>query len=232
MPDAAHDLVLPAPLAAYEARTGQPETRTGVRFLRGVNTVFCSAFHRVTALNACPLPATGPAILICNHINYLDPPMIQSRANRVIRWLMVQDFYDKKHLQWIFSQVGTIPVRHDGRDALATRYAFKVLESGGVLGIFPEGGLAETTEVKPFHPGAAVIAAKSGVPVYPVGIEGTHRGKPFTRAYLTPQRSTLAFGEPILVPRKGGEGGLEGATSRFQQAVEGLRARISTHAKV
>ncbi len=109
----------------------------------------------------------------------------------------MQEYYDIPSLRWIFQTVGAVPVPGDGRDAAAVRAALRVLKSGNVLGIFPEGGLSPSRALRPFAPGAAIIASRAGVPIIPAYIWGTHRRQSHLAGYLVPQEATVAFGPPI-----------------------------------
>ena len=152
------------------------EHRPIVRLLQAANICFARIYHRVDVISPCRLPRHGPAILVCNHISGLDPVMIQSVCPRLIVWMMAREYYEQPALNWIFKQILAIPVSRSGQDLSATRQAMRALRNGHVLGVFPEGRLEEQNELLPFQTGAAVLAEKTGAPVYPAHIEGTARG--------------------------------------------------------
>ena len=79
----------------------------------------------------------------------------------------------------------------------ATRQALRALRDGNLLGIFPEGRLEPTRELLPFHPGAALLAVKTGAAVYPAYIDGTHRADNIVAAVTRPGEARLTFGQPI-----------------------------------
>src|SRR4051812_46273398 len=76
------------------AKTRPDESRLPLRILRVVNTCFARHFHHLEVLSPCPLPPTGPAILVCNHISGLDPVLIQSASKRLIVWMMAREYYE------------------------------------------------------------------------------------------------------------------------------------------
>ncbi len=152
-------------------------------------------FHRLTVLSRCPIPRVGPAILVCNHTSSIDPAFVQSVCHhRLITWMMAREYQDIKGTGWFFKAVGIIPVERSGRDTAPLRAAIRALEAGRVLGIFPEGRIAPTKDFLPFQTGVALMAIKTGVPVYPVYLDGTQRNKGMMEACLQSQNASVIFG--------------------------------------
>ena len=111
-----------------------------------------------------------------------------------------------------------------GRDLTATRAALRTLAEGRVLGVFPEGRIEKTHDLIPFQTGVALMAIKTGVPVYPAYINGSQRGMSMVRAFLTPSEATIAFGPPVQFERGStSKEALDAVTRRIQEAVEKLK---------
>ena len=119
------------------------------------------------------LPDRGAAIVLANHASFLDPFLISARCGRPVRWLVSREFYAKPQLKWILRWFGTIPVGGGQSMVRSYRRIAEVLERGGLVGIFPEGGISRDGEMKPFRDGAAVLACRFRVPVVPMHIDGT-----------------------------------------------------------
>jgi 1-acyl-sn-glycerol-3-phosphate acyltransferase len=189
-----------------------------------LNRRFCHSMHRVDAVTPCPVPATGPAIVVCNHISHIDPAMIQSGCpQRVIQWMMTREFYDLPMLGRLFRLVQAIPVKPSGKDMAAMRTALRALEDGRVVGIFPEGRISREGGLLPMQTGVALMAIRAGVPVYPVGLDGTQRNSSFWEACLSPQRACLAFGEAVQFERSGADRHtIHAATDAIRDAVQDL----------
>lgn len=218
----------PVPARAFPIAQ-QFEQSLGVRALKIANACFGGIYHQVTVLEPSQLPLVGPGILICNHVNFLDPILIQAHVTRTITWMMAREYYDMPVLGRIFQTVEAIPVDRDGRDVSATRAAMRALDEGRILGLFPEGGLQEpgARALKPFQPGVGMLALRSAAPVYPAYIDGTHRGKSFAQACLLRQHAVLAFGEALSpVKSAGRRPGIEAVTAQFQGSVEGLKKQV------
>lgn len=218
----------PAPAAAGVLPADAPERRLVIRMLHAFDRLFSRAYHRLKVLDACPLPLSGPAILVCNHTGPLDPLFLQAvSSRRLINWMMASEYMKIPVLSWVFRTIGIIPVDRSGRDSGPLRAALRALGQGRILGIFPEGRIEETRELLPFQTGVALMAIKAKVPVYPAYLDGTQRGQGMLAACLSPNDGILAFGPVVDLGRFGtGKAELDEATEIIRQAVDALRRRV------
>jgi 1-acyl-sn-glycerol-3-phosphate acyltransferase len=116
---------------------------------------------------------TSPgAIVVANHASGLDPFLLQAPLRRRIRWLMAQDQMLPAFAEaWEHLQV--LPVTYGAGDSTTFREANRHVQSGGVIGIFPEGGIARPArQVRPFLAGVGLMVARAKVPVIVCWIEG------------------------------------------------------------
>jgi 1-acyl-sn-glycerol-3-phosphate acyltransferase len=144
------------------------------------------------------VPATGAFILVSNHLNNADPPVLTQTMPRRIVWMAKQELFDIPLVGWVFHVFGLIPVRRAEADLKALRRAQQVLRKGHVLGMFPEGTRSKTGGMKAGEPGTAVIALRTGVPLLPVGIWGTE-GVKLPRDILKRTRINVRVGKPFRV---------------------------------
>ena len=93
-----------------------------------------------------------------------------------------------------------IPLRRGAVDTTALRRATEALRQGAWLIVFPEGGIPAEGEVRPFHRGAAMLAARSGAPMVPIAIVGTDDALPLGRILPRRRPVTIYIGEPFTVP--------------------------------
>ena len=208
------------------AGAAPPENRLSIRLLQALDVCIARIYHQTIVRTAQRLPRQGPAILICNHTSGLDPLLIQSVCPRLIVWMMAREYYDIKALTWVFRTIEAIPVDRAGRDMTATRAALRALEHGRVLGVFPEGRIEKTREMLPFQTGVALMAIKTGVPVYPAYLDGTQRNKSMLRAFLARNRATITFGPEVKFDRSStSKEALQAATDQFTEAVAALKAK-------
>lgn len=169
------------------------------RFLRaGARSVLGRWFDlKVTGVEH--LPRRGPYILAANHCNYLDGIVLGAVVPRRIAFLVMPRVYHATPLHpWLHRQAGSIPINLERPDPGAIRRALRLLEEGGVVGIFPEGPFSRNGQLAEGQPGVAMIALRSGVPVVPVAIHGTFEalvGRPLYLPRLHPL--SVQFGTPL-----------------------------------
>ena len=201
-----------------------PETRRFTRLLQGVNRVFVRGYHALDVLSPPRLPRQGAAILICNHTSGLDPHLLQTPCHRLITWMMAREYYEIPGIKTILRKVGMIPVARNGRDMAAMREAMRTLHNGKVLGVFPEGRIETSRELLPFQTGVAMMAIKTGVPVFPAYLDGTQRGLEMLPAFFQPQRASVRFGDEVMFDRSNNDrDALDSATAAMRTAIESLR---------
>jgi 1-acyl-sn-glycerol-3-phosphate acyltransferase len=201
----------------------RPEDKLSIRVLRALDVCFARIYHQVSVGSPHRLPRNGAGILVCNHISALDPVLIQSVCPRLIVWMMAREYYDLPLVGRIFRMVEAIPVDRSGRDMGATRAALRALSHGRILGVFPEGRIETSKQLLPFQTGVALMAMKTGLPVYPAHIEGSQRGKEMLASVITPNSAKVSFGVPIFLPRThSSRDELQDATARIEAAVAAL----------
>jgi len=162
------------------------------------------------------LPEKEPFILASNHHNYLDGIVLGVAVPRPISFLVMPRVYHASPLHPPFHRrIGSIPVNLERPDPGAIKSALRVLEEGGVVGIFPEGPFSREGRLMPGQSGVAMIALRAGVPVVPAAVTGTYEALCGRRFYV-PRLTRLAvrFGEPL----------------RFHGAGRGPLHRRGTHA--
>lgn len=188
--------------------TPLPEVHGHLRLLWYINRFYCGLWHRLELVNEAPLPRQGPALLIANHTCGIDNFLLQAGCDRVLGFVVTHEWYDFWLLKPFCRLIGAIPVRRDGRDAVAVRSALRALEEGRVVPIFPEGRInpdSGRSFLEP-KPGAAFIALHSGAPVVPAYICGTPSTNNIWRALFTPSEARVVFGPPIdLTPYRAGK---------------------------
>src|SRR6266540_1801566 len=156
---------------------------------------------RVTGIEH--LPVSGPYILAANHHNYVDGVVLGVALPRPIAFLVMPRVFNASPLHPPFHRrVGSIPVNLERPDPGAIKRVLRALESGRVVGIFPEGPFSREGRLVPGQPGVAMIALRSGVPVVPAAIEGTYEALVRRRFYV-PRRHPLSvrFGAPMHLGR-------------------------------
>ena len=197
-----------------------------IRLMHAANRLLCRAYHHVDVRGPFVQPHDGPLVIVCNHFSSIDPLTIQSLIYRPIVWMVAREYTIGPGLDWLFRTLRAIPVSRDGKDSTALRAAMRALSDGHILGIFPEGRFTNTDEVLPFETGAAMIALRAGVPVLPIGQNGTARGQSMVGAVVVPQQVRMNIGAIIdLKSRFGKTKDFDAPTKLIESAVRELAAR-------
>lgn len=141
------------------------------------------------------LPREGPFILVANHCSHADPPLLGwatgHQIGRVVHFMAKDEMQRWPVLGWFAARGGVFFVRRGEGDRGAQRTALDLLARGKPIAIFPEGTRSRDGRMGEARPGAALLAIRSGAPVVPVGIAGTHRL--FPGGSRLPHRTRVAF---------------------------------------
>ncbi len=149
-------------------------------------------------------PATGPVLVVSNHVSALDPPMVGVALRRQSRYMAKQELMDTPVLGFFLRTIGVFPVRRGEADRRSIRMALEALERGGVLVMFPEGTRSPDGRLQTAEPGAAMLALRTGAPVLPVAVIGTQHAMP--RGAKRPRRTpvVIRLGATIQPPKHEG----------------------------
>ncbi len=153
--------------------------------LDGLNRIWCTQFHRLHS-GKIRLPATGPALVVANHVSGLDPLLMIAASSRPLRFLVAREQYDRLGLRRLFVAIGCIPVKRDRNPRAALAAARNALERGEVVALFPQGRIYLDNEpAAPLKRGVAYLARTSGAPVIAVRVEGVQgKGRTVSAVFL------------------------------------------------
>ena len=193
--------ILPAVAASPAALPRAPRFPLLYHFLRGGCASMLRSLFDLEVSGLERLPADGPFILAANHHNYLDAVVLGVAVPRPINFLVMPRVFRASPLHPPFHRrLGSIAINLERPDPGAIKRALRVLEDGGVVGIFPEGPFSREGRLVPGQPGAAMIALRSGVPVVPAAISGTYEALAGRRFYIPRSRPlSVRFGQPLHV---------------------------------
>ncbi|WNF48516.1 MFS transporter [Pseudomonas sp. SG20056] len=164
------------------------------------------SMYRVEHKGLEAIPDEGAAVLVCNHVSFVDALLIGGAVRRPVRFVMYYKIYNLPVLNFIFRTAGTVPIAGRNEDLLIYDAAFKkiaeYLRNGEVVCIFPEGKLTTDGELNEFKNGIERIVEANPVPVIPMALQGLwgsffsrdpHKGL-FKRLW---SRITLVAGTPV-----------------------------------
>lgn len=196
--------------------------------MRFIAWLLIHTIHRVRGIDTDRIPEEGAAVLVCNHVSYVDAIVIMAVSPRPIRFVTDHRIFRIPLLSWIFKTAKAIPIAPAKEDPQLMEKAYEdiaqALHEGELVCIFPEGKLTGTGEINEFKGGVKKIIDRSPVPVIPMALRGLwgsmltrSPGNPFGRSFRRGPRSKLALivGSPLLPAQVTPE--------RLQEQVSALR---------
>ncbi|MEB3321965.1 MAG: lysophospholipid acyltransferase family protein [Synechococcaceae cyanobacterium] len=168
------------------------------------------------------VPGEGALVVVANHGSHLDPPLLAHVLGRPVAFMAKQELFRVPLLGPIIRALGAYPVDRGAGDREAIRTATERLRQGWAAGVFLDGTRQSDGRVHAPQPGAALLAARAGVPLLPVAIVNSHR------ALGTGQRSFRAvpvhirIGTPIPPPASRRRPDLDATTRACQEQINQL----------
>lgn len=161
---------------------------------KAITKVFIKLFFRVELVNRDKIPSSGPALLCANHNTLLDMFFLGCNIDRWIYWMAKEELFRNPVSAYIMRGLGAFRVKRGTGDVSSVKSAYKLLEEGKIVGIFPHG-----TRIKPqnrkaagIKSGAALIAANTGVPIIPAAVCGSYR---------VFSRMRVIYGDPFKIDK-------------------------------
>ncbi|PZS31323.1 MAG: 1-acyl-sn-glycerol-3-phosphate acyltransferase [Pseudonocardiales bacterium] len=175
---------------------------------------------RITGLHN--IPATGPAIVVANHVSYLDPVVLivlAHRQGRRLRFLATREVFERRVVGWWMRAGHHIPVGAGSEGTQAIRLAKAALDRGDLVMIYPEGTIPGAEPIRTAKGGAGLLALTGRAPVIPVATAGLERG---AASWWRRRWASAVLGAPIDLT---GLGPISGRR-RYEAASELMLAEI------
>lgn len=174
------------------------------------------------------IPKSGAAIVVCNHLSYLDPLTFTHflyNNGRAPRYLGKESVFRVPFVGWFIKAAGQIPVNRESKDAIkGFEHAIAVLKAGHMLGVYPEGTLTRDENLWPMKAktGVARLALETDTPVYPCASWGPERVIPpyGKKIKLFPRtKVSVIMGDPVDLTKWRGKGGDPAAVEAASEAI-------------
>ena len=153
--------------------------------MRFLAWIVISLVYRPRPTGVENVPEEGPAVVVCNHVSYMDPLILSACIRRPMRFVMWYKIFQIPFLSFLFKTAKAIPIASAREDKALMDAAFeqvdKELAAGNIVCIFPEGAITRDGEIQRFRPGIEKIIAKRPVPVIPASL-GRMWGSWFSRS--------------------------------------------------
>ena len=158
---------------------------------------FCRAYFGLRLRGTEHIPSDGGLIIVPNHQTYADPPLVTIPVRRPVYYMAWSRLFDIPVFNRLIRLLRAFPVDIESRDARATREAVRLLQSGEVVMMFPEGERTTDGDVQRFKPGAFRLAVSLAVPILPVTIDGGYRAWPPGRVLPRRAAITITYHAPL-----------------------------------
>ncbi|MBE1162329.1 MFS transporter [Dyella acidiphila] len=144
--------------------------------MRFITWVLVNSLYRIRVDGMQNLPEEGPALLVCNHVSFMDPLILMASLRRPARFVMYYKIFRIPVLHFVFKTAKAIPIAGQKEDPAVLQQAFEdvdaALARGELVCIFPEGGLTKDGDIAPFRAGVEKILQRRPVPVVPMALRG------------------------------------------------------------
>lgn len=144
--------------------------------MRFITWVLVNTLYRVRVDGLENIPEEGPALLVCNHVSFMDPLLLMANLRRPARFVMYYKIFNIPVLKFVFRTAKAIPIAGQKEDPEVLNRAYEevdaALADGDLVCIFPEGGLTKDGDIAPFRPGVSRILERRPVPVVPLALRG------------------------------------------------------------
>jgi 1-acyl-sn-glycerol-3-phosphate acyltransferase len=164
-------------------------------------------FGRIEVIGRSNIPRDRPYILAPVHRSNIDFALVSLATTRRMRYMGKDSIFKFSFLNPFFHALGAFPVHRGAADREALRTSIAVIESGQPLVMFPEGTRQTGPTVQALFDGTAYVAAKTGVPIVPVGIGGSEAAMPKGSKLIHPAKLVLIVGQPLDAPAPRESGG-------------------------
>lgn len=162
--------------------------------MRFITWVLVNTLYRVRVDGLRNVPDEGAALVVCNHVSFMDPLILMASVRRPMRFVMYYKIYELPLLRFVFRTAKAIPIAGRNEDPALMERAFELVDealaNGEVVCIFPEGGITRDGSIQNFRPGVDRILARRPVPVVPLALRGMW-GSIFSRRDSALRRARL-----------------------------------------
>ncbi len=144
--------------------------------MRFVAWIIVNTLYRIRTTGRENIPEDGPAVIVCNHVSFVDALVIGGSIRRPVRFVMWYKIFEFPFINFLFKNAKAIPIASAAEDPDLLKKAFEQIDQeladGNVVCIFPEGGITSDGAVQSFRPGIEKIIERRKVPVIPIGLSG------------------------------------------------------------
>jgi 1-acyl-sn-glycerol-3-phosphate acyltransferase len=124
------------------------------------------------------VPRRGPALVIANHLSFLDPPLVGVAVRRPLCALARKSLFRHPALAWLLRSLHAVPIDQEGTGIEGLRVVLRLLQGGEAVLVFPEGHRSRDRAMRPLEAGVQLLIKRARAPIIPVGIAGSYDAWP------------------------------------------------------
>lgn len=215
----------------YHRRSRTQQPNWVYDLVRICTSIYALTFFRSRSIGSQNVPPSGPVILAPNHFSFMDHFFIGAFIRRKVRFMAKSQLF-KPPFVWVYSPGGVFPVRRGARDEEAFITAETILEQGGCVAMYCEGGRSRTGELaeRP-KPGIGRLALESGAVIVPVAIHGSSKVRNWKKLQFP--KVTVQYGEPFRYERveEPGREQQQAVAEEIFAAIKALYAGLDQHGR-
>lgn len=206
----------------YHARTRAAEPGVVYEITRMLTSVVGLGFYRTVAYGTEHVPRSGPLVIAPNHFSNFDHFFMGLGLRRKVHFMAKSQMFVNP-MDKIYANGGTFPVRRGARDVEAFKTVDAILDRGGCIGMYCEGGRSRTGKLaETAKPGIGRIALETGAVVVPTAIHGSSHVRNLKRGHFP--KITVLFGEPLRFEQVDGEATREQAQAAADAILDEIKA--------
>lgn len=196
-------------------------------FVQIATYIIANLLFRIKISGLENLPRQGAFILASNHKSHLDPIIIAGASTRKLHFIAKKELVKAKFVGSIMNWLSMVLINREGVDRTALKHGLRLLHSGRVLALFPEGTRSKDGRLGRAHAGVALFALTARVPVIPAFVSGTERALPAgSHRIRIGSRIGVVFGKPIapydIADRSNKKAAYQELTNRVMQEIANL----------
>jgi|LSQX01.3.fsa_nt_gb 1-acyl-sn-glycerol-3-phosphate acyltransferase len=164
-------------------------------FARLITKIIFKILFKVEVINLSKVPVEGSALVCANHNTILDMFFLGYKLKRWIHWMAKEELFRNPIAAYVLRKLGAFSIKRGRGDVSSIKNAYKLLEDGKLVGIFPHGTRIVSTNIEKakVKPGAVMIAVNAGVPIIPATVSGS---------YKLFSKMRIIFGDPFYIEKK------------------------------
>ncbi len=164
--------------------------------------VIFKIFFALTISGKEKIPRKQGAVLVSNHLSYLDPIVLGLTTPRKINYMAKEELFKNFLFRWVITKLGAFPVKRGRVDRLAYQKVLDLVKRDEIIALFPEGTRGRGEKIGTLQKGAANLIFKTNLPVIPIIIKGTEKALPRGRKMIKLSKIKVYVGNPLKINKE------------------------------